>query len=86
MNPGGVGDPEELQWAFDKVGKGGLSDPAEAEARQGDPQLRGGEMSVQIGDEGLGGAGARLFLAKEFFNSGGANLDDGELSGDEETV
>lgn len=70
----------------EQVGEGWLADPAEAEGGQGDAQLAGGEVGVQLVVHGAQDAAAPAVLVGDGFHAGGAQLDHGELGGDEEAV
>ena len=70
----------------DDLGDGGLADPAEGEAGEGDAELDGGEELVDGVLELEGGAGAGAAERDELLDAGLADADEGELRGHKEAV
>ena len=68
----------------DDLGDGGLADPAEGEAGDGDAELDGGKELVDGVLELEGGAGAGTAEGDELLDARLADADEGELGGHEE--
>ncbi|MNQ74369.1 hypothetical protein D3C85_891240 [compost metagenome] len=79
-------DADVFQQGLQQVGEGRLADPAEAQGGQGDAQLAGREVGVQLVVYGAQDAPAPAVLVGYGFDAGGAQLDHGELGGHEEAV
>ena len=73
------------QW-FEQVSKRRFADPAEAEGGQGDTQLTGREVGVELVVYGTQDMPAPAIFFRQGVNLGGAQFDDGELGGNEEAV
>ncbi|MNY42248.1 hypothetical protein D3C86_1771180 [compost metagenome] len=68
------------------MGEGRLADPAQAQRGQGDAQLAGRQVGVQLVVHGAQDVPAPAVLGGQGLDLGGAQPDDGELGGDEEAV
>lgn len=79
-------DADARQQWFEQVGEGRLTDPAQAQRSQGDAQLAGRQVGVQLLVHGAQDVSAPAVTAGNGFHLGGAQLDHGELGGDEEAV
>ncbi len=77
---------QERQERLDEGGQGRFADPAEAEARHGDAQLRRGDVAVGVGDGAAHGARAAMILGDQLIDARLAHRDDGEFGGDEKAV
>jgi len=63
-----------------------LADPAEAERSQGDAQLTGRKVGIELSVNGAQDVPAPAVSAGDSFHLCGAQLDHGELGGNEEAV
>ncbi|MCY1351417.1 hypothetical protein D9M69_376820 [compost metagenome] len=79
-------DADGLEQRLQQVGEGRLADPAEAQGGQGDAQLAGRQVGVQLVVHGAQDAAPPAVLVGDGFDAGGAQLDHGELGGHEEAV
>lgn len=71
---------------FDHGREERFAEPAEAEGSEGDAELGRAEVGVEMRDNFFGGDGASVAFFDEGFELAGADLDDGEFRGDEESV
>src|SRR5690606_22939981 len=71
---------------LDQVGKGRLADPAQAQRGQGDAQLAGRQIGVELMVDGAQDLAAPAVLAGDGLHLGGAQLDHGELGRHEEAI
>ena len=74
------------QQRLQQVGKGRLTDPAQAQRGQGDTQLAGWQVSVQLVVHFTQNVAAPAMLFGNGLHPGGAQLDHGELCSNEEAV
>lgn len=77
---------DHRQQRFQEFGEGRLADPAQAQGGQGDAQLAGGQVGVQLVVNLAQDGAAPAVLLGDGFHAGGAELDHGELGGDEEAI
>ncbi|OMP13004.1 hypothetical protein COLO4_02447 [Corchorus olitorius] len=82
----GAADADGAEQGFEQFGEGRLADPAQAQGGQGDAELAGGEVGVELVVHLLEDAPAPAVLLGDGLHAGGAQLDHGELGGDEEAV
>ena len=80
----GVAEPGE--GAFDQVRERGLADPAEAERREGDPELSAGNRPIEVVVRLPDLEGQAVALLDELVDPGLPHGDQRELRGDEEPV
>ena len=81
-----VGDTEGGEQRLDQVREGRLADPAQAQRGQGDAQLAGRQVGVELAVHGAQDVSAPAMLAGDGLHLGRAQLDHGEFGGHEETV
>ncbi|MNN01026.1 hypothetical protein D3C81_1136330 [compost metagenome] len=74
------------QQRFEQLGEGRLADPAEAEGGQGDAELAGGKIGVELVVHLAQDGAAPAVLFGDGLHAGRAQLDHGELGGNEEAV
>lgn len=81
---GGDGEPviDGLEEGFED----GFADPAEGEAGEGDAELGGAEIGVEVGDDVAKEFGPAIAAGNEGLKLGVADFDEGEFGGDEEAV
>ncbi|MCY1532296.1 hypothetical protein D9M68_675610 [compost metagenome] len=79
-------DADVFQQGLQQVGEGRLADPAQAQGGQGDAQLAGRQVGVQLVVHGAQDAAPPAVLVGDGLDAGGAQLDHGELGGHEEAV
>ena len=77
---------DHRQQRFQEFGEGRLADPAQAQGGQGYAQLAGGQVGVQLVVNLAQDGAAPAVLLGDGFHAGGAELDHGELGGDEEAI
>jgi len=70
----------------DDPGEGRLADPAQRQAGQGDAELGGGEIGVEVAEHVPRQAGPPVALRDVGLDLRRPHLDQGELGGDEEAV
>lgn len=74
------------QQRLQQVGERRLTDPAQAQGGQGDAQLAGRQVGVQLAVHGTQDLPAPAVLVGDGFDSSRAQLDHGELCGNEKAV
>ena len=80
------GDAGQMECRLDHVGEEGLAEPTQSEAGQGDAQLGGRDVGLEMGGDVFGELGAGVTLLDQGVELAGPDLDDGQLRGDEEPV
>ena len=77
---------EKFDKGFQEMGECRLAHPAQAQAGQGDTQLRRGDDPVGVLQSLVYPKGTRIALGNQLCNPSAPHADQGKLSGDEKAV
>ena len=83
---GGGVRADRAEGGVEQAGERGLADPAEREAGEGDPELAGGDVAVEVADAVVDVARAGRPLGEELLDARAPHGDERELGRDEEAV
>lgn len=81
-----VGEADFEEDRLDEAVDEGFAEAAQGDAGEGDAELGGREVTVEVLDLVTGADGAGFAFGDSGFELGAADFDDGEFSGDEESV
>jgi hypothetical protein len=82
----GEGEAKNLRSLNEELRYDRLTHPTERQAREGDPDLRGREILIELVEDSLGDPRDLTSSRNVCFNGGVTNFNDRELSGNEERV